>query len=352
MKIKTKKYQNLIEANSFVVKQFFLVILFFFTAVLAILEIKFNLQEFLFITTFIYLPIGLFFAFLPTALQNKIQKISQYIFLLFLLATLINLLFKIVNPYELANTPEVESFCYSYLSLCTYTVKLFYLLKLYRFITLSSSFFVAVLTLFSIPVLLHHFLKKSAYRFKKKDIPFLIVILSCLWILIFNFQVVLSAMINQTIKASLVWNLPLQERWVIQKGGNQAEGWIYTYAQFIKKHTPEDAIIFIPPQRESWKQEGNAGYLRWFVFPRKLVQRNQLESEIPQEATHVLIAHGNWIWFADEYTWPRITIPASQISSISLIDRKTLEEETFTTTTYTPFYSEEVWGIIELKNDN
>lgn len=139
------------------------------------------------------------------------------------------------------------------------------------------------------------------------------------------------------------------EKIVVQMNGNESSGWVYTYGTFLKRNTPENAIIFIPPQIEPWLMEGNQYYMRWFVYPRSLRYSRELQAPIPQDATYVMIAHGSWPWGASSFGWPRISIPKEKIHKIIIIDRSTMEEKTIENIDYVWQEKTPVWGVIELK---
>lgn len=54
----------------------------------------------------------------------------------------------------------------------------------------------------------------------------------------------------------------------------------YDFTLFIRENTPEDSVILIPPQAYPWPQTGNAGYLRYFIFPRKVINGKEFEPGI------------------------------------------------------------------------
>lgn len=141
------------------------------------------------------------------------------------------------------------------------------------------------------------------------------------------------------------------EKMVRLLGGKDSSGWIYVYSEFIKKHSPEDAKIFIPPQMQSWEMEGNPWYFRWYVYPRKLLSAQKVDSVPPQETEYILIAHGTWIWGATDYGWPKSTIPADKIDKIFIINRSSLEESIIENAPYIPRLSPEQWGLIKLKEN-
>ena len=68
----------------------------------------------------------------------------------------------------------------------------------------------------------------------------------------------------------------------------------YDYTLFIKENTPEDAVILIPPQAYPWPQTGNAGYIRYFVFPRKVINGAEFEPGINLEENK--IGYALFLW--------------------------------------------------------
>jgi len=90
----------------------------------------------------------------------------------------------------------------------------------------------------------------------------------------------------------------------------------YDFTLFIKENTPEDAVILIPPQAYPWPQTGNAGYLRYFVFPRKVISGNEFKPGINLNENKV--TYSLFLW-ADDYPivgksfapgWPKFNLKA------------------------------------------
>lgn len=100
------------------------------------------------------------------------------------------------------------------------------------------------------------------------------------------------------------------------------ESWKYFYPQmqFVNQHSPETAVIAIPPAQNHWLTDGNSVVVRYFVYPRKVV--NLIESEVGTETlylmpdtsyTHVLLTKGSWQDPTVEFGWPKIPFPVSKI---------------------------------------
>jgi len=268
--------------------------------------------------------------FLTQVSSKKMKLIHKYSwkFLVVLISfVFIHFLLSSIDFYRLFNPPTI-----------------FYTIKLHRFLTLSGFFIVHLLFLAVSFVLI------SSARIKEKiklslTIPTLILVY-LLAILFYQTESVLAD--DYTVLAQIILNTDteFEDRITYRLGGTSYFGWIWPYAQFIKRHTEDNSVIVIPPQEMPWKMEGNTDYFRWFMYPRKLIKINQNEN-IPNEAEYVLISLGE----CDEGDcgWPKIDIPAENIEYIALIDRETQEETIITDRAYTLNKDEFKWGIIKLR---
>ena len=128
----------------------------------------------------------------------------------------------------------------------------------------------------------------------------------------------------------------------------------YDYTLFIKENTPEDAAILIPPQAYPWAQTGNAGYLRYFIFPRKVINGNEFEPGVSLKENK--IGYALFLW-SDDYPiagksstpgWPKFNLKAE--FKLYLLPDGTTKK------VYGDFNQEEIRdnkglrGIIKLKN--
>jgi len=94
-------------------------------------------------------------------------------------------------------------------------------------------------------------------------------------------------------------------------------GDFYNYMHFVKNNTPENANIVIPPQIEPWwTRSGNLRLVRYFLYPRNLIQYGTEEipdvKSLPQ-GTYIMIAWGEW--GCDQYGckgWPEQTIKTKE----------------------------------------
>ncbi len=93
---------------------------------------------------------------------------------------------------------------------------------------------------------------------------------------------------------------------------------IYEYAEFIKRQTPEDAVILVPPQGFPWPATGNIAYFRYFLYPRNLINGAEKEPKVDlgkEGVEYVLLAWGETGGTEYDYThgWPKFSLPAQRI---------------------------------------
>lgn len=84
---------------------------------------------------------------------------------------------------------------------------------------------------------------------------------------------------------------------------------LYEYLRFLDNELPKDAVIAEPPQMHPWAYTGNGAFLKYFIYPRTLIQVST-PSELPsKEATHSLV-----VWGDSEtkdvslYGWPKMDL--------------------------------------------
>lgn len=163
---------------------------------------------------------------------------------------------------------------------------------------------------------------------------------------VWQLQLGMSQLLSTSVRALQNLPTPYFERITSQLGGVHYYGWIWPYSQFIKRITPENAVIVLPPQSDDWKMEGNVEYLRWYLYPRRLVHM-MADNQIPPNAEYILIAKGECINV--ECGWPKITIPARQVEFLSFIDRDSQAETLIRNEGYDPIKYQDFWGILKLK---
>ena len=135
-------------------------------------------------------------------------------------------------------------------------------------------------------------------------------------------------------------------------------GWgtIYLYAQMLKQATPEDAVIAMPPAQNHWLYSGNIVLMRYFLYPRTLVNVKETADpstllELPdQEYGYVALVWGE----SNErdmspYGWPKTSISAEYIDYFDLSSKTTKRE---VNTEYLPtVLNESIWGVIKVKQE-
>lgn len=125
-------------------------------------------------------------------------------------------------------------------------------------------------------------------------------------------------------------------------------GWFYTYMQFIVTSTPPDAIIAIPKQKAPWVNSGNAGLVRYFLYPRYVVDPLSITT-FESTPTHALIVRNEMgLENTLETLWPLV---ATSSANIHVIDPNTKETKVLQIDEYKPedFVATPYWGVITLK---
>ncbi len=140
--------------------------------------------------------------------------------------------------------------------------------------------------------------------------------------------------------------IPHQEKWTQKMGGNQEFGWITTYAEFLKRHLNQDQVLLIPNQESPWLSVGNKWYFRWFMYPTRVVQNEDVYNTFT-DVDALLLSPGLWQSIPPKM-WPDFPLPEKSIQKIVFIDRDSLEETTITDHFFnTPITRQ--WGVIILK---
>lgn len=73
----------------------------------------------------------------------------------------------------------------------------------------------------------------------------------------------------------------------------------YWHMLFVKNNTPQDSTIIIPPEKSPWLISGNPWIVRYFLYPRNIVQYEnenlKIENNSPSSKdTYVLLSWGEW----------------------------------------------------------
>ena len=133
-----------------------------------------------------------------------------------------------------------------------------------------------------------------------------------------------------------VWNNLLKGNWdVIRKNSaltleeryQMKLGFSYVYYNYIKQHTPDDAVILFPLKEQNLDSGGdykltedvnNKFWVTHFVYPRKVVYKDEKEiNPLYNEVTHVAIVAGHGYddldYFVTERTYFTV-LPKKQIN--------------------------------------
>lgn len=286
---------------------------------------------------------------LPDSFQKWSQRIWKVCLQITVLVTICYLIVKFNNPYQWGQYPRVQYFCEQNPSMCSTTVKVFFAIKMYRLITLSPPFLLYFVYVFGGLVLLDvQRARVAAFQkhFRKEKMMYLLAG-GVLFLGLYNSTLVTNIGLNLLVKAWENRQLSFLDRFVPYEYGIQHHGWIWEYGKFVRKHVPENQIIFIPPQNDIWPQEGNMYYFRWFTYPRMLTQSTDAWAEIPLEAHFIVISRGGW--HGNEAGWPKRSPIPECIKNVYLKDRVTLEESEVPVTQLETALKVDSWGLIELQ---
>jgi hypothetical protein len=177
-----------------------------------------------------------------------------------------------------------------------------------------------------------------------KPINFIFVIILAL-LLSDNLIIILPRIFNRTFFILSHLNFTYDQKMVAKWGD------FYNYMVFVRENTPESAFIMHPPQKAPWLNVGNGGLIRYFLYPRHLVQNHDDEySKIDEIADYVMIAWGYCSCDGENcHGWPKVKVPAEWI--IYKKENSTEVESRFENTVYNPDdeINKEAWGLIKIK---
>jgi|GEM_PF-4144392 len=131
---------------------------------------------------------------------------------------------------------------------------------------------------------------------------------------------------------------------------NEQWGLSYRYLMFVKANTEENSSIVIPPQTMIWYATGNAGIVRYFLYPRIIASTGYTFGKFFDyyNYDYVLISWGEWPdGNKNDYGWPKEKINAEKI--IYWDDATNLIKTEYKN--YDPSDKENYksWGIIKIK---
>jgi len=124
----------------------------------------------------------------------------------------------------------------------------------------------------------------------------------------------------------------------------------YDYIMFIKANTPEKSSILLPPQSFPWEKTSNIAYLRYFLFPRMLINGNEKDPKIELEnVDFVLIDYGETYESQYGHTngWPKFDIESEYIIYWDPKTNETWQDKTGIYK-YDPNVITEKWGLIKI----
>ena len=184
----------------------------------------------------------------------------------------------------------------------------------------------------------------------KIDFPnFLKVVMGiiALWILYYNVRGIVLLGTVQHLKYIARHPLESYEKKMQERVGPI----FYDYVQFIKYNTPEDAAILLPPYPAlPWPQTSNDAYMRYFLYPRTLINGKQFEPglDINKEGIdYILIAWGEGPNESSDLThgWPKFDVPAARILYLKGEPAKSRNDYYL----YKDHVSTGSWGLIEVR---
>jgi hypothetical protein len=129
---------------------------------------------------------------------------------------------------------------------------------------------------------------------------------------------------------------------------------VLDYYEFIKRETPPDAKILIPPQGYPWPMTGNAAYSRYFLYPRYLISGKEKEAGIDlkkEKISYVLVIWGesNVLEYDFTHGWPKFSVPAKQIIYKKPGDEQFNYEKIILKEDFNPKdIKNDLWGLIEV----
>ncbi len=100
-------------------------------------------------------------------------------------------------------------------------------------------------------------------------------------------------------------------------------GLYYDFMEFVKKNTPDDAVILIPPSMVPFMASGNSYLSNYFLYPRRLI--NGQLNKPPQylnRYNYVLVVWKDFEEKGEEslYGWPKFSVPAKEILYMATVN--------------------------------
>ncbi len=208
-----------------------------------------------------------------------------------------------------------------------------------------------LLTLFTYFVLANFKYLRHARNLKIRGMVKLLSSLILCWIIFQNF-IGLFGIVAKDIDFIIKYPAASYEQKMEMKLGKQ----FYDYVMFIKRNTPENSKILLPPfprplPAYPWPQTGNNIYMRYFLYPRVLLNGEEYTPKydlVKEKIDYVLIAWGETQTTSGNYThgWPKFDVRANKV--IYMISETEIKEEAGNYI-YKDVENKELWGIIEVK---
>lgn len=298
-----------------------------------------QIDNFLMIRVFVSISI----TFLIKKNYHKINKIIVYFSIFWILVFIFNITLNMINVYQLDRFTLVSGFCQNKPDLCDLIYKLFFKLKFFRFITLSSYFFSIPLLILAFSIICDY---KKTVSFKNRYLSFFFYLILAIIIfsnLIRSIQVIYLSIIQSV----QVLEENYYDRFTFKQGGVSYYGWIRVYSNFVISQIGEDENLLLPPQSDLYKMEGNVNYFRWFMYPRRLYHLEDLDKDENIKVDYIVISAGECD--TKDCVWPDYQIENEKIDKIILINRETQKIEELIDIDYEPKHFYQKWGLIKLK---
>ena len=127
----------------------------------------------------------------------------------------------------------------------------------------------------------------------------------------------------------------------------------YDYTLFINRYTPEDSTLLMPPQSFPWPYVGNGGMLRYFVYPRNIINGEEYVSPSTEELKNIDYVLLNWGETEETqggYTheWRKFDVEAEKI--IFMNEDGSFGGEVKGDYHYNDYKGKKVWGLIVVKH--
>jgi len=173
--------------------------------------------------------------------------------------------------------------------------------------------------------------------------------------LLINYTIINVIEVTKIIKKETI---AMQINATTDEDKNEA-GWgkIYRYANMLKESTPDTATIAMPPAQNHWLYSGNIVLMRYFLYPRTLVNVKETDSQstlsqLPEtDYDYVALVWGE----SNErdnapYGWPKISIASEYIEYFDLENKLT---NRILVPNYLPTeYTNPTWGVIKVKQED